>query len=229
MTQPELQQFDGLLSFLAAFGIWPVWRRLRPTDSLNPLEKKLHWMLIFLFVLLILRVPFMGFSVQTFFGPITYIGASLFSFSIFLYFEILLRRHMPLVIKIFAAGGTTYFVIAAAFGIIHSNLDQMKLFGGFYFTLSLITCLASLLRSRSEYSVSENRLIDMSVAALFVLGPFFLTDIAAHQFPEIPRLGALGALLFAYVSLYNQALFMQKGYLLGRGCLLNESSLHSVG
>jgi hypothetical protein len=210
----ELAQFDGLLSFLAAFGIWPVWRRLRPADSLNPLETRLHWMLIFLFILLILRVPFMGFGVQTFFGPVTYIGASLFSFSVFLYFEILLRRHMPLATKIFASAGTLYFVFAAAFGQIHSKLDQMKLFGGFYFTLSLITCLTVLLRSRKDYSGSENRLIDLSVLALFVLGPFFLTDIASHQYPEIPRLGALGSLLFAYVSLYNQALFMQKAYLL---------------
>jgi hypothetical protein len=216
MNLDHLAQFDGMLSLLGAIGIWPVWKRLRPTETLNPLEKRLYWMLIFLLSLLVVRVPLMGFGNTLIFGAATYVAASLFSFSVFLYFEILLRRHMPLALKVFASLGTVYFVILSILGRVYGDIEQLKLFGLFYFVISLITCSIAIFRRRADYSTSENRLIDMSILGLFVLGPFFLTDIAGHQYEEIPKMGTLGALLFAYVSLYNQALFMQRGYLIGK-------------
>lgn len=156
----------------------------------------------------------MALSADLFFGPATYLSASLFSFTVFLYFETLLRRHMPIIVKLFAAIGTSYFVIASIFGLVHNDVNQLKLFGAFYFLLSSITCILTIVRSKIDYSTSENRLIDLSVIALCILGPFFLTDIVAHEFPEVPRLGIVGALLFAYISLYNRALFTNRGYLL---------------
>src|SRR5262245_34993819 len=113
MNMIQLAQFDGLLSFLVAFGLLLVLRRLHRSESLTSFEKKLYWILIYLCLLLVIRVPYIGFQIHMFFGPMTYMAASLFAFSVFLYFETLLRRHMPLWVKIFSSLGTVYFVLAS--------------------------------------------------------------------------------------------------------------------
>ncbi|HWU44639.1 MAG TPA: hypothetical protein VN132_14405, partial [Bdellovibrio sp.] len=71
-----------------------------------------------------------------------------------------------------------------------------------------------LFRNRKEYSRSENTMLDISVIGLFFLAILFISDITSYSIPYIPKLGALGGLLFTYFSLFNQALVKDRSFIL---------------
>lgn len=211
---PSINLFDALLSLFATIGIWPVLLRMRRIEARSPLESSLYRMMIFMLGLLLSRAPYVGLHIDNPFGQLTYFFATLFALSVFLYYETLLRRHMPLFLKLYASIGTAYFLSMAILGRLNDNREQLMMFGTYLVILTVGSAIFALFRDRRDYSRSENSLIDLSVLALVILLPLFLSDIAFYRFPGIPRMGVIGALIFCYISMYNQALFYDSWHLI---------------
>lgn len=205
--------FDAWLSLLGALGLYPVVNRLIKNPKPNPLELRLKWISIFMFLLYIVRFPFIVFDIR-FFGGLTYTCATLMSFSVFLYFETLLRRHMPLWLKIFVTLGSIYFIGIAMADMMAGQREPLIKYGFYLIILQLSVILISLFRNRDEYNKIENSLIDLSVISLLSLAPFFLSDISSYGFKYLPKLGVIGGLLFVYTSMYNQSILQNQGFLL---------------
>lgn len=213
MTPENLNIFDACLSLLGALGIWPALRRLYRQESLNPLEIRLWGILASMMALFIVRFPLVAFDNKAF-GGATYIAAIWFAFFVFLYFEGLLRRHMPFLLKLYMAVGSVAFVIDALMNHLAGNRTHLIAFGLFMFFAQVSVAAVALLRNRSEHSRSENTLIDISILGLFMLAPLFLSDITSYGITHLPKLGALGGLLFTYFSLFNQALVKDRSFIL---------------
>lgn len=209
----NFQIFDASLSLLGALGIWPALRRLYRQESLNPLEIRLWGILASMMALFIVRFPLTAFDIKAF-GGATYIAAVWLAFFVFLYFEGMLRKHMPFVLKLFMAVGSFAFVVDALANNLSGNKPHLMAFGAFMLIAQVSVALVTLFRNRKEHSRSENTLLDISVLGLILLGPLFLTDVTTYGLPHIPKLGALGGLLFTYFSLFNQALVKDRSFVI---------------
>lgn len=212
MNNQNLHIFDACLSLLGALGIWPALRRLYRQDSLNPLEIRMWGILASMLALFLVRFPLTGFDMRAF-GGATYIAAVWLAFFVFLYFEGLLRRHMPFWLKLYMITGSGVFIVDALTNNLSGNRPHLLVFGAFMLSAQIFVALIVLLRNRKDYSRSENTLLDISIVGLLLLGPLFLSDVATYRLPHIPKLGALGGLLFTYFSLFNQALVKDRSFI----------------
>lgn len=207
--------FDGLLSLLAMVGVWPVMIRLFRDPSPNPIEVRLRAILLLTFIFLGTRFPYMGLNMREL-GPLVFALAIILSFSTFLFFETLLRRHMPMWMKILLSFGSLYFIGLALLAGLDRDPESLMYFAGFLVISQLSTVTVCLVRDRSCYSSSENRFIDVCVVSLLFLVPFYLSDMTEMIQTPLPRLGVIGALLFTYFSLSTESIFQRKGYVLLR-------------
>ncbi len=213
MNNQNLQIFDSCLSLLGALGIWPALRRLYRQDSLNPLEIRLWGILASMLALFVVRFPLTAFDIKAF-GGATYIAAIWLAFFVFLYFEGLLRKHMPFCLKLYMAVGSIIFIFDALTNQLAGNRPHLIAFGAFMLGAQIFVALVALFRNRKEHSRSENTLLDISILGLLLLGPLFLSDVTTYGLLHIPKLGALGGLLFTYFSLFNQALVKDRSFIL---------------
>lgn len=206
---PLIERFDGFMSLLVMAGLWPVLRRLSKFNSSNPVERRLRGILLAAFVHFLVRIPHLAFNIEQF-GSLAYATAVWLGFQIFLFFETALRRHMPLMLKIWMVVGSLFWLIASLLGRVDSSLEAIR-FLGIYFLISQgWTLLVCLLRRRADYNVTENRFIDLSMVSLVLFGPFLLTDTALAQSWGLPRLGAISVLVFTYVSIYSDSVLQRK-------------------
>ncbi|MDG0815477.1 hypothetical protein [Bdellovibrio svalbardensis] len=213
MMNQNLQIFDACLSLLGALGIWPALRRLYRQESLNPLEIRMWGILASMLALFVVRFPLTAFDIRAF-GGATYIAGIWLAFFVFLYFEGLLRKHMPFWLKLYMAVGSLIFIVDALANHLSGNRPHLIAFGIFMLGAQIFVALTALLRNRREHSRSENTLLDISILGLLLLGPLFLSDVTTYGLPHIPKLGALGGLLFTYFSLFNQALVKDRSFIL---------------
>lgn len=207
MNPEQLNLFDAYLSILAAAGISPSLYRFYKKEQLNPIEKSTYTILMWMFLLFIVRVPYQAFHIKSLTGA-TYTFAIFFAFSIALYFEILLRKHYRLWFKIYLSVGSFVAVIAANLKLLSGHIVNMTIFGAWMLSVQIIIILFCLCRKRNEYSNLENTNITLSMWALMFLAPFYLTDSSTFGLIHIPKLGALGGILFCYATLFDQALTM---------------------
>ena len=215
MTPTHLSFFDAFLSLLAAMGLFPVIKYLMRADYLIPLERILKWALLFLFSMMLLRIPVFAFHNLSF-SPWVYVFAQLIIFSFCIYFEILLRRHFPLWFKILIALGTIIFIVDASVGNLSHSIQHLIVFGGYLSIVALVVGFICLTRKRSDYTRIENPIIDLNIFAVFIMAPLLLTDITTYRVEGLPRFGVLGILLFAYVAIYNQALYHGRRHIMAK-------------
>lgn len=201
--------FDAIMAGLVIIGMWPVLTRLTVSGSPNPVERRLRGILMGMTALFMFRIPHFGLGWPVV-GALAYASAIATVFLVFIFFEALIRRHMPVVLKVFMAAGCSVFGLLAISGLLHENHDLLLAFGAFLTIASLWTLLSCLFRDRKAYNSAENRFIDLCAVTLVLLGPFFLTDMPVYDFGPIPRIGAVGALLFASVSIYSESIFQRK-------------------
>lgn len=221
-TNPQL--FDVCLNLVGVCGIWPVIRRLFKEKNQNPLEHILKWLLYIIFIFWSVRF-FDGIFENAFLAGLVYVLAILFAFCMCLLFEVLLRRHFPLWFKAYMLIGCGGFVILALVTKLATYRENLLAFGAYILSLQIVILAFCLARNRKEYSRSENATINASLVSLFLLVPFFLTDVESFRLEAIPKLGVCGGLIFVYISVYNQALFSGKGILLKR---LSQSFLFAA-
>lgn len=205
----NIPAFDALMSLMGLLGVWQSYKRIHHIAEPNPVERRLKLILVSMLGLLFFRFPDQYLSnAPTFFPILTYVSAMALSFANFLFFETLMRKHMPLWVKIYMTATTGYFLIVALMGQLHGNIHMIRPFIIYILLSILILALVVLFRRRQEHTKVENQLLDLSLLSLVILGPFFLTDIVTLKL-DFPNLGALGGLIFSYMCLYNQSLFLQ--------------------
>lgn len=212
----NIEHFDALMSLLGIIGLWHAYHRLHKIENLNPVERRLKFILLCMLSLLFFRFPDQYIKdSHVIFAILTYVSAIGLSFANFLFFETLMRKHMPLWLKIYMSLSSLYFLIVALMGKLHGNMTQLRPFIAYILISIFFLVLVVGLRKRSEHTPVENQLLNLSLISLVILGPFFLTDIVTLKL-DFPNLGALGALIFAYMSMYNQSLFLQNRRILFR-------------
>lgn len=214
MIPSHINLFDALISVLGAIGILPVILRLNRQDYLNPVETKLRAILVWLFLLFVIRVPYLGMEIEIF-GNLTYAVSLFLGFSILLYFETLLRQHLPLWLKALWTIGFLFFMAMALSGHLHRNRANLIVFGVFVLASQFFVIVICAFRKRSLLARIENSILNANLISLILIGPLFLTDITTYGFPGAPRIGTIGGVVFAYISLYSHALLHKKGYVIG--------------
>ena len=215
MTPVHLSVFDAFLSFFAAMGLIPAIRVFMKAESSLPLEKALKWILISLFFMMAFRVPVFALDDETL-SPIVYSFSMAAIFFIFIYFEILLRKHFPLWLKIFVTGGTIGFSIDTILNDLPRNRDHLIVFSGFLAIAILSISLICLARKRKEYTRIENPMIDLNIFAVLIMVPLLLSDITKYKIEGLPRFGVLGILLFVFVAVYNQVLYRGRRHMFAK-------------
>lgn len=218
-----ISHFEAWISALGALGLYPVISRLLRSPKKNPHESSLLALGLAMFGIFLIRIPYLT-SGSPFFGGLTYLIAGFMPLIALVHFEILLRRHMPLFIKLLTAFGSVFFSIAAATGIFFGEKSFMIPFGIFGFLVEAAIIYFCYTRPKKEYSAIENSLIELSVFSLVILVPFFISDMAQGAW-GVPRMAVVGALLFAYTSMYNHSLLENSGFLLKQ---ISKSLLFSL-
>lgn len=202
----QYSYFDAFINILGIIGTWPAITRLCQSRSPTPLESKLKWLLIFLSAMMLVRVPYVGFQVIEL-GPFVYIFAIFSAYSVFLYLETLMRKHLPLWTKIYISIGSLYFVGLSIGQNLATKGLNLLYFAFFIASMAVMALFIAFFRNRDEHTRVENSLIDQLGLTIILLTPLLLTDIFSYGFVGLPRFGVCGILIMTYFSLYNHALF----------------------
>jgi hypothetical protein len=196
--------FDGCLALLTLLGLSPNLWSFYKKDHLNPLERRLSLMTWAMALFFFLRAILNLFHFKALIGPV-YTAAILIMISTALYFETLLRRHYSQWFKYYLTGGAFISVVLANTGHLTKNIESVAVFGAFVLSVQFIMLGFALFRDRSQYTRIENSMIFTGSLTLIFLAPMFLSDVTTFKWP-IPKLGVLAALIFSYVSLFDQNL-----------------------
>jgi len=221
----NLNYYHAFEALLGVAGIWPVLLRLCRLENPNPIETRFKWILVSLYALFIVRFFYEAFQFEL--GlRITYAIASIILFTIFLYFEVLYRRHMPVALKIFSVLGCGYFILEALFSSLVVKDSELIGFGAFGLIMNLSIVFMGIIRRRNDYTKNENQLIKLSLWALPIVYLLFITDMKVFRdFIHIPRLGVSGALLFTYAAFFDQSVNSEQSSFSWRIC---KSSFFSI-
>jgi hypothetical protein len=206
---------DSVLSWLGALGAATAWLHFRPRRSGSLQQRRARFLLGALTVLLAVRGLFWLRADDPLLFRITFVPATLVPLGMALFVEGLLRRHLPLGLKILAAGGTAVFFVLNLAGVLLWSSAWVLAFAGFEVLLLLALGWVVLRRDRRSLSPAENRFIEAIWVALLFAIPLALTDFRRDLGWPPVRLGALGVLLFAYALLRAGSRDDRKRVLLG--------------
>lgn len=202
----NMSLFYGLESLLGVIGLYPFIVNLLKLESPNALETKIKNIFLNLATLLLIRFPYQAFN-NPLSKRLTYALATILILNVFLYFETLLRKHMPLQMKISVSFFVIIFLIDTLFLDFINNQMHLVALGAIALLIMTGIVSVALLRKRTEYTRSENSLINISLISLVFLVLFLLSDAPFfYQLLRLPHLGVLGILLFTYASFHDQTL-----------------------
>lgn len=205
----NISYFDAILNIMGIIGIWPVIRRICHDDNISPIDRRLKWIFVTFACLMAARIPYLA-AGTAIAGQLVYIFAVGIIVTVFLYIETLLRRHMPLWLKLFVTIGSLYFAGISLLNTLPGNVPNLRNFAGFISLTTFFTLSVAILRNHKDYTKIENSLIDITVWVVLILAPLQLSDMNAYGLHQFPRLGVAGILLLIYLSIYNQALFTSR-------------------
>ena len=188
---------DAVVSWLGAVGALAAWLHLRRRESGSLQQRRARFLLGVLAVLLGVRGFFWIFGDAWLFR-LTFLPATLVPLGMALFVEGLLRRHLPLALKLFAAGGSALFFLLSLAGVLRRGSPWVLGFAAFEVLLLAALGWVVLRRDRGGLSPAENRFIEGVWIALLLAIPLIATDFRSSLGWPPARLGALGVLLFAY-------------------------------
>ena len=188
---------DVLVTWLGALGAASYLLHILRDPSRSPLERRAVLLLGVLTTLLLVR-GFAWLEADPRLTRLTFAAATLLPLAMALFVEGLLRRHLPRLPKVLAAGSSALFFAlnlaperlrAAAFSFAFPAvlLGVMALLG--YFLLS---------RRRDTLSPAENRLVSGCLLAALVGLPLAASDFRLQLGFPPQRWGSVGVLLFVY-------------------------------
>lgn len=134
-------------------------------------------------------------------GRLTFAVAGLVPLAMLLVAETLLRRHAPLVLKAWAAGGAAVFALIALFARADQALVAVVSLAVFQVLAFVALAIVVLGRDRSSLSVAENTTIDRLALSLVLIVPLALTDFRT-EFLNLPvRLSGIAILAMCWLGL----------------------------
>ncbi|MFP5286277.1 MAG: hypothetical protein ACLGI9_11110 [Thermoanaerobaculia bacterium] len=202
---------DAVVSWLGGLGALSAWLHLGRGEIASLQQRRARLLLGALAALLLVRGFFWILPSARLF-QLTFVPATLVPLGMALFVEGLLRRHLPLGLKLLAAGGSAFFFALNLAGVMRRGSPWVLALAGFEVVLLAALGWVVLRRDRAGLSPAENRFIEGIWLALLLAIPLVLTDFRGALGWPPARLGALGALIFAH-ALLRQA---------GRRSLLRE-------
>lgn len=196
MTPDRLLLSEGINNFIAAIGLGAYLAQICRNRTRSLLESRLSIFLSSLMLIYGLRAVHYSMGAGPLLKSFVLFASAMLPFALVLFIEGLLRRHFHIVIKLFsmtgslalgvwaltATAGSWYFAALASFQVI-------------VLAIVVYTCLN---RDQATLSESENRYINGIGVAAIVAVPLLVSDFRAVFSWDIPRMGALGGLVFAY-------------------------------
>lgn len=201
-----MEPWDGVINLLAALGVGgfavhvllPVRRNRVP----SLLEIRFGSLALLLSLFLAMRGLFWlsGFNA---FLTVSFIAVSFVPLGILLAVEGLLRRHAPLVLKLFAlVGGALCLIATQVFD--RSNTLPFSLSLASFQILGLVLPFSwAFLRNREQLSRRENRRVGGLITLTLIGLPFIATDFSDLLTGLPIRLGAIAILMFAYAAVHT--------------------------
>lgn len=134
-------------------------------------------------------------------GRLTYAVAGLVPLAMLLVAEALLRRHAPLILKIWAAGGALIFALVAALSPVDQGSLAIVALATFQVVAFAAITVLVMARDRSGLSVAENITVDRLAVALILIVPLSMTDFRT-EFLDLPvRLSGIAILIMCWLAL----------------------------
>ena len=213
MIRPDVLG-DAVVSWLGGLGALSLWWHLRRSESASLQQRRARLLLAALAALLLVRGFFWLLPPDPRLFKLTFVPATLVPLGAALFVEGLLRRHLPLALKVLATGGSALFLVLDLAGVLRRGSDWVLAFAAYEVVLLAALGWLVLRRDRAGLSPAENRFVERLWVALLFAIPLAATDFR-HALGWPPaRLGALGALIFAYALVRGGSRAERRGTLL---------------
>ena len=184
---------DVILTWMGALGVFAYLAHIHRNPATSFLEGRTRLLLWCLGTLLLIR-GFAWLDAGGVLGTLTFVPATLLPLAALLFTEALLRRHAPLSIKLYVAGGTVLLSLANLFPVRGWHVALLA-FMATTFALLVVLLVG---RRRDALAPPENRLIDAVLLAMTAAVPLTVTDFRIDLGLPWNRMGALGALIFVW-------------------------------
>ena len=189
---------DAALSWMGALGAWTALTHMSSGEARSFQERRAVLLLALLSALMLVRGFFWVLGPDRWLFILTFVPAVLLPISAVLFIEGLLRRHLPLIIKVAGAGISAVFVILDLTGLMQRDPRYVLAFMVLELALFAALGFVLLTRDRASLTPAENRLADGAALAVLIALPLTATDFRLEMGWPPMRLGALGLLLFVY-------------------------------
>jgi peptidoglycan/LPS O-acetylase OafA/YrhL len=189
----ETLRVDVLLTWMGALGVFVYLGHIQRSAAKSFLESRTRLLLLCLGALLLVR-GFAWLEPSRLLRTLTFLPAALLPLAATLFVEALLRRHVPLGMKLWVAAGTVVVFVANLFGVRTWNVGLLVFMAATFAFLVVLLVR----RRRSTLSPPENRLVDAVLLAMLAAVPLTVTDFRVDLGLPWNRMGALGALVFVY-------------------------------
>lgn len=190
------QKFDGVINIITAIALIYYAVFMKMSEKSGGLKKRLLFLLTLLSTLCLAR----GLNYLYDFGPtfetFILVVSSIIPFSLFLLVELMLRRHLPLALKIFSATSS----VSLALGFIIFGVNKLVLLPlmAFYVLNFLFIIFALLTNKKLELEENEKSLLRINIVIMILIIPLIVTDFKTLLQIDTIRLGAFGILFFLY-------------------------------
>lgn len=190
---------DLFLSLAALAGLFILQGVICARDPWAPLNRR------FIFGLRVMMMLFAGRALLVltgwdFFRFFILLGATLIPLSVLLLAEGLLRRHAPVWVKLWVAGGTIVFSILSFWW--SSSIDPVRLISLLIFQLSgfFIGAWIVLTRDKSSLTVAENQTVERLTLSLVLLVPLAAADFLMIVLDLPAQISPLGVLFLCWLA-----------------------------
>src|SRR5882672_1800937 len=159
---------DAALSWMGALGAWTALTHMRSGEARSFQERRAVLLLAVLSALMLVRGCFWVLGPARWLFILTFVPAVLVPIASVLFVEGLLRRHLPLILKITGAGITAIFLILDLAGLMQRDHRCVVAFMVLEVVLFAALGLVLLLRDRTSLAPAENRLADGVALAVLI-------------------------------------------------------------
>ncbi len=218
------QKFDGVINLITAIALIYYAAFMSNAEKNGGLKKRLLFLLSTLAVLCLARGTNYFMKFGSTFEVFILIISSLVPFALFLLVELMLRRHLPLPMKLFSSLSTILLII----GFLIFGINKITLFALMaVYVLTLISIFVALgTKDDFELQKSELSLIRINMVIMILIIPLIVTDFKIIFGWQTIRLGSFGILFFLYalVKIWGNFNLQQGFYRLTNLLIFNLAS-----
>jgi hypothetical protein len=220
------QFFDGVINLLTAFGVFAYIIIMNFSKNKNSLQKRLILILTLVATLCFTRgLKYMfDFELSLNLERVVLVISALIPLSLFLLFELMLRRHFPFLLKLYAVFST--FTLCFIYTFCDITTPSVILLMADYVIMMGIFSIMLMTRKRADLTSDENKLLDTIFIISVLIIPLIVSDFRTVLKWDTIRLGAFGILFFIYslMNIWNSKSFKTNAINVFQLFLLNLAS-----